>query len=88
MQLIRMQRLQARDKHYLTIRKRILEGLGVPEDIPNDQAEKLVKALERRYAANQEGEIITQEELFESSEDDEDEDITSEMDFFDQLDVI
>ena len=61
----------------------------MPEDISNEDAEKLIKALERRYAANQEGELITQEELFASSEeeeeDDDEESINSEMDFFDQL---
>lgn len=48
-QLVRLQRLQARDNHYLQVRKRVLEGLGVPDDLPNDEAERLVKALERRY---------------------------------------
>ena len=47
--LIRMQRLFARDRSYLKVRKHILETLKVPEDLPYQEAEKLVKAFERRY---------------------------------------
>ena len=85
--LIRMQRLFARDRSYLKVRKHILETLGVPEDLPYPEAEKLVKAFERRYKANNEGEILTMAELFEPTEEDV-ESIGSEMDFFDQLELL